>query len=173
MSEAARDDLLTPEDVAERLGISVPDADALIRRTPGHVRLGRRTYRLPAWCLDPTDEQRRVLEQLAEDGRAALAGTLRRRALARPVMRPMHVTYVVHAPAAELVKIGQSTDFGRRHEQLVAGSPVPLALVAQFAGRDMEEALHVAFSEHRKHGEWFAARPVLDYLREIGAMLDG
>lgn len=81
-------------------------------------------------------------------------------------------TYVVHAPSAGLVKIGQSKSWQSRWTVLQAGSPVPLRLVALFAGVDLELALHARFIEHRSHSEWFAARPVLDWLQSLGVIND-
>lgn len=168
---AAADELLTAAEVSVLRGISAHEAETLIRRTPGHVRIGR-TYRLPAWCLSPTAEQARVLDQQRADQRAALSSVLRVRALSSR-HAPARCTYVVHAPAAWLVKIGRSKCLERRLASLEAGSPVPLHLVALFAGTDIEDALHEAFYEHRAHGEWFSSEPVLEYLRALGVTFDG
>lgn len=45
-------------------------------------------------------------------------------------------------------------------------SPVPVAILAlRCGGRDVEQAYHHQFSEHRLHGEWFKPHP--DILAEI------
>jgi hypothetical protein len=162
--------LLTAEDVMAYAKIGRVSAQALMRRL-GAVR-------------DPDDQRRYVLPAAALHAFAARGGdqrpakvksapsldvVLRARFRARSYAKPC--TYVVHAPVAELVKIGLSGYFPRRIEGLTAGSPVALVVLALFSGKDLEDVLHAHFAEHRRHNEWFAAEPVISALRAAGVAL--
>ena len=57
---------------------------------------------------------------------------------------------------AGLVKIGYTYSVANHLQGLRNMSPVPLELLASGVGREKEErALHIHFSEQRRHGEWF------------------
>lgn len=64
--------------------------------------------------------------------------------------------YFLHAPSANLVKIGSSNNVHDRVRSLSNSSPVPLVLLGTVPGglkRELE--LHGHFAALRVHGEWF------------------
>ena len=64
------------------------------------------------------------------------------------------------------IKIGYSKAPKERLTTLQIGSPIPLAILASFAGSMADEArLHERYAAHRLHGEWFERHP--DILEEI------
>lgn len=67
------------------------------------------------------------------------------------------VVYFVHAPAANLLKIGfTARPFALRLMQLRSNSPVSLDVLAVIRGtRDSERKLHARFLKLWSHGEWF------------------
>lgn len=70
--------------------------------------------------------------------------------------------YFVRCGKLDWVKIGTAIDIPSRLQELRAGSPFPLALVAVMEGdRDAEVRLHKRFAKERGHGEWFALSPRL------------
>lgn len=70
--------------------------------------------------------------------------------------------YFVHAPDANLVKIGATTNLRARLLALQNASPVPLVLIQSIAGgKDEERVLHQRWAHLRSHGEWFEASPEL------------
>lgn len=74
--------------------------------------------------------------------------------------------YFVHAPSAEMVKIGTTASLELRLTGLRMSSPVPLILLGAIPGGAAKEgALHSRWARLRQHGEWFRASPEL--LREI------
>lgn len=73
-----------------------------------------------------------------------------------------HTLYFVLAPSAEMLKIGITSDFAKRMRNLRCGSPVSLCCLLHLRGTATHEgALHRAFSEERRQGEWFIASPRL------------
>lgn len=67
-------------------------------------------------------------------------------------------TYFLHAPSADLIKIGQAHFVDGRIRTIQLMSPVPLNLVAVLPGDKFpEKALHRRFAHHRRHGEWFGS----------------
>lgn len=54
-------------------------------------------------------------------------------------------------------KIGWAKDPEQRIRELQTGSPVPLEIIGVIRGGTLEteNELHVAFGQHRLHGEWF------------------
>jgi Meiotically up-regulated gene 113 len=71
------------------------------------------------------------------------------------------------------VKIGRAVDPIGRLAVCQVGSPVPLELVWRIEtpdGRRLEAALHRRYAEHRSHGEWFDAEPVLTDLRALAEL---
>lgn len=60
------------------------------------------------------------------------------------------------------IKIGLSTDLGRRLASLQAGCPFPLMIMATLdGGRSDELAYHRQFAASRLHGEWFERTPAI------------
>lgn len=56
------------------------------------------------------------------------------------------------------IKIGCTTQVGRRIENIISWSPFPLEIIhEEFGGHDLERKLHVHFSDLRFHHEWFHA----------------
>jgi hypothetical protein len=75
--------------------------------------------------------------------------------------------YIVQGVKTGLVKIGHTANIKHRFGQLQAGSPDTLRLLKVLGPiRDahrIEQALHQAFAEQRKHGEWFVPSPTLRF----------
>ena len=68
---------------------------------------------------------------------------------------PGHV-YFIHAPKADLVKIGYSRDPGKRLLDLNTASTESLHWIGSIPGSTIDEkALHKEFKHLRAHGEWF------------------
>jgi hypothetical protein len=73
--------------------------------------------------------------------------------------------YFIGSVHTDLVKIGFSDNPESRLTGLQTGCPVPLEILAKLRGRQsMERALHAAFADERRHGEWFYQTPRLRYL---------
>jgi hypothetical protein len=79
-------------------------------------------------------------------------------------------TYFIHSPKLEAVKIGKSINPDARLNHLRTANPDNLRMVKVFQG-DYERQLHEILAEHRIIREWFAARPVLEWLD--AALADG
>ena len=172
VSEPARippPETITADEIAARLQISKTAAYALMHRL-GAIRCGtalvsKRT-RFEGWLAMGGDV-------LPPKPPTPIDVAARRLHVAHPhalYRRPC--TYIVAADAAGLVKIGRSKKFPKRYESLAAGSPVPLSIVAIFRDWRFEERLHEHFAEHRAHAEWFAAAPVLTWLRAAKVLSD-
>lgn len=74
--------------------------------------------------------------------------------------------YMILDRSADAVKIGAGIG-SRRLGALQVGNPRPLELIYVNAGdRTQELRLHRLFRIHRIRGEWFAAGPVLEWLRK-------
>lgn len=55
-----------------------------------------------------------------------------------------------------MIKIGRSTNIGKRLSALQSGSPTSLQILASAPGTSCDErALHAKFIAHHRHGEWF------------------
>lgn len=66
------------------------------------------------------------------------------------------------------VKIGKTRNVQRRMNELQVASFHELHLLHYFkADAFIEGAFHEALADHRIRGEWFAAEPALEILREI------
>lgn len=127
--------------------------------------------------LTPEELTDLLVTAKGRDGVLSILGDdLRRRRSRHPRLdrglKKMSVTYVVHAPAAKLVKIGRTSLIRARLRAIRLASPVPVDLVALFRG-DVEMVMHDCFRMHRSHGEWFEAAPVIDFLYPLGVMFDG
>jgi hypothetical protein len=67
-----------------------------------------------------------------------------------------HVNNAAPGPEDRFVKVGYSSDPGRRLSELQTGCPYPLAVAATYPGcRRLERAIHLAIGDHRSHGEWY------------------
>ncbi|HET6881506.1 MAG TPA: GIY-YIG nuclease family protein [Pirellulales bacterium] len=68
--------------------------------------------------------------------------------------------YFIEAVGADHVKIGISSDVGRRFDQLAASFPGPLKLLGRIAGgRAREASLHRRLANFHIGGEWFHLTP--------------
>ena len=68
--------------------------------------------------------------------------------------------YFIEAVGADRVKIGVSSDVGKRFGQLAAAFPGPLSLLGKAAGGRLREAsLHRRLANFRIGGEWFHLTP--------------
>lgn len=148
--------LLSPRDVASRLGIKTSEAHRLMMKLRPHVVIGtgpRPQVRIPVSTYIRYAEDGYMGPEHAEavdDFRALL----RRREI--PVSDDaVHVTYVIHAPVVGVMKVGRSRRFGQRFAELSRMSPEPLIAVALYAGRDLEQKMHAVLERHRAHHEWF------------------
>lgn len=75
----------------------------------------------------------------------------------------MHVYFIRTKDAANLIKIGKSTNVAKRIDGLQTGSPAQLELIGtiecvnvQQAG-SLEKLLHRVFACYRTRGEWFTS----------------
>lgn len=82
--------------------------------------------------------------------------------------------YFILAEGIDRIKIGFSNDPVRRlRDFTTAGNPTPMKLLHTIPGGAREEGiLHFKFAEHRLHGEWFRAQPVLEWLKSSGVVRD-
>ncbi|MGH7140454.1 MAG: GIY-YIG nuclease family protein [Pirellulales bacterium] len=68
--------------------------------------------------------------------------------------------YFIEAVGADRVKIGVSSDVGKRFKQLAASFPGPLRLLGTAAGgRAREASLHRRLADFHIGGEWFHLTP--------------
>jgi hypothetical protein len=77
--------------------------------------------------------------------------------------------YVVHAVGMSYVKIGKTTNFFKRFQQLQRGTLFPLQIlsVARVPDMDREEReLHALYQRYHVRGEWYNAPP--DMLLHFG-----
>lgn len=76
------------------------------------------------------------------------------------------LVYFIRMVGADFVKIGISEFPHTRLEQLQAGSPMPLEIVAmEYGGRNHEQALHKRFSDQHARQEWFTfSGPIAEHL---------
>jgi hypothetical protein len=79
--------------------------------------------------------------------------------------------YFVEAPLVDLIKIGITAKVSERMYSLQQGSPIDLRLLLSVRGTRMQEhALHVAFADERRRGEWFVASDRLrSFVRDLKA----
>ncbi|CAK7279212.1 GIY-YIG nuclease family protein [Streptomyces misionensis] len=84
-------------------------------------------------------------------------GFMRVPAPARPIGEALgQVVYVVGAEGLDAVKIGTTTDVGKRLSSLQTGLPLSLSVLWTCeGGRNLERALHEEFRAYRQRGEWF------------------
>ena len=74
----------------------------------------------------------------------------------------------------DLVKIGFSINPKARLRDLQTSNGNTLELLHVTSGTRSDEAsLHRRFKAHRRIGEWFDAKPVIDYLGELNGDLEG
>lgn len=119
-------------------------------RQDGRHRARRFARLVDAEVFDAEVRRRRELGALA-----ALTGEAR---------APLARASVYFVRGADKVKVGIAVDPELRLANLRLECPVPLALVRVVAAphaRTLERALHRRWAEHRSHGEWFDAAPVL------------
>ena len=77
--------------------------------------------------------------------------------------------FVYFIAGAGLIKIGFTTDLDRRLNEIQSLSPVRVWLIHSFpGGYAHERELHRMFAPHRKWGEWFAEKPVLEWISLCG-----
>lgn len=108
-------------------------------------------------CLQPKEWAPNPLDSQGGELAAALGR-------ARPPTSRSGFVYVIGPTDAGPVKIGASGNPSIRLRSLQSASPVPLALLAQFATEDMfreERRLHAEFADVRMAGEWFERSPGL------------
>lgn len=77
--------------------------------------------------------------------------------------------YFVHAPEANAVKIGVSSDPKYRLTNMQVGSPVSLTILAVVpGGHALERKLHQQLAASRIRGEWFRVSPgLLEYITSL------
>jgi T5orf172 domain len=80
--------------------------------------------------------------------------------------------YFVQGEKTGLLKIGCSSDVQRRLRDMQGGSPDVLRVIKVFGpicqAYRIEQAFHDAFTEHRKHGEWFTPdKALLAYVNAL------
>lgn len=79
---------------------------------------------------------------------------------ARPIQE---VVYVVGAEGLDTVKIGTSTDVGKRIRRMQTRLPLTLSVLWTCeGGRSLESALHSEFQAYKQRGEWFDLTPLGD-----------
>jgi hypothetical protein len=78
--------------------------------------------------------------------------------------------------SGRFIKIGMSNDVPTRMSALKSSLPDPIRLIAYIPVDDLAErrkreaALHADWSDHRSHGEWFRATPILvKYISDLVA----
>lgn len=79
------------------------------------------------------------------------------------------VVYFLQSRPSGPIKIGTTTDLGRRMATLRAGLPITSELLCTLTGsRELESHFHETFKEHRLEGEWFEPVPeLLDLIQRI------
>lgn len=86
---------------------------------------------------------------------------------------PVEVVYFLEAEGTNRMKIGYTSDHRGRISSLRNMSAVPLDLVRfLWGGFDLEQAIHAAFSDCRKYGEWFEITPGLRHFIEATSALE-
>lgn len=80
-------------------------------------------------------------------------------AMPRPRRAAKHsVVYFVRS--ANAIKIGVTTDLGKRIASIQTSTPYPVELIAAIPGdKALESELHATFANHRTSGEWFRLSP--------------
>lgn len=76
-------------------------------------------------------------------------------------MRAAGVTYFLHNPLTQLVKIGRSTTLRQRQRDLEHSSGTALRLLGTLPDGTLEKRHHTQFAHARRRGEWFALTPDL------------
>jgi hypothetical protein len=137
--------LFTPSEVANGLGVSVPEARRLMRTEIPHTWAENKKLRVDAESLDAFKA-------------------------ARPDLVNRSLVYFIGADGTGCVKIGWTT---RRIEERVAqiqhASPFDVYVLATMSGGLTEErALHERFAPLRMRGEWFRKEGALaDLIMEL------
>jgi hypothetical protein len=149
-------DFVTADEIATRLKLSKTASYALMRRL-GAAKDGKRllldVHEFETFLRSGGDP--RPIAAKPEP----LERTMRRTLIDH--MGEVPCTYVIAADSVGLAKIGRSKKFAKRLENLVAGSPVTLRLIARFRDYHLEERLHERFAKWRRHAEWFELAPVV------------
>lgn len=167
---------LSPEQIAERLGVSRATGYRIVKEigiaasSPIGVE-ERRFDRYIASRLrggdrskgSSLDRRHPLVLMLADEFDASIA-TL-------PACCT-HDGFTYFVGAVSLVKIGCTINPRTRALDLQVGSPVPLRLIAIARDSTLEERLHVGLRDHRAHGEWFDAEPLLIALGEVQRIAD-
>ena len=80
---------------------------------------------------------------------------------------------VYFVQSGDFVKIGFSKAIESRLTSLQTGNPVALKLLTTVTGpASLERMFHDLFAAHRTSGEWFKAKPVIEYLKKEHYMED-
>jgi len=87
----------------------------------------------------------------------------------------MNVVYFIRAGARGPIKIGSTSDLGKRLASLQTASPQRLQLVGAIpGGAELERAIHARLSEFRiSGGEWFGPAPEVRRWAQMAAVIDG
>lgn len=79
------------------------------------------------------------------------------------------IVYFIQAIDSGIIKIGQTTDIGKRLAALQTGCPEQLTVLKTMPGdKSIERLLHKKFSAANKQGEWFY--PTDELLKYIGSL---
>lgn len=154
--------ILTPEDVASKLGCSESEAISRMRLTGRMLKLGARMPRM----LDSD------CHLLTDDLSVIAAGFLPRKRWAQvygPGCGPLQKDFVYFMGVDDrFVKIGFSADVHRRLATIQRANPSHVSLLAVLHGcKQYEQDLHARFSSSRVHFEWFRREGELAKLLEM------
>jgi excisionase family DNA binding protein len=139
---------LTPEEVADRCSVGVGTVMAWI--ASGQLKARRASGGASRARVDPEE-----FHAFLERGR----GETTQICAVKPLPSVL-VTYFLHNPVANQVKIGRTKELKRRHQGLRTAGGVELRLIGYLEG-DHEKHYHARFAAHRRIGEWFAITPEL------------
>lgn len=153
------EDILSPEQAAQRLGMPVEFFTPLLSRgvVPYAARFGRQ-WRIHVKGLDLA----RIVRALrGHDIRWMLFDDRRDRA--------RDFVYFIQSGANGPIKIGLARDPAERLDNLQVGNPETLSLVATLEGSfAVESFLHALFRRHLIRGEWYRPAPeLLTFIRSV------
>lgn len=84
----------------------------------------------------------------------------------------MYVYFVKACDKSKQIKIGRTSDIGKRLSSLQTGSPVKLKIIgiiecrSDAHSKEIETELHKMFAPYRTHGEWFrSTQNMLNFIR--------
>lgn len=77
--------------------------------------------------------------------------------------------YFIQGENGGPIKIGVTDNIDKRLKQMQTGNPEKLILLhLTYGGRNLEEELHLKFSQYLYRGEWFnPAKEILEYIEEL------